>query len=99
MPALSALAVVARQLSEDYNGEAEDTSLDVFTPAGFMFFLLCCCIYCGCRERANRCLGCPEESVCGLASNADSEWCNSGCSILFGTVETAKNEVTSKVRV
>ena len=100
MPALSALIDVARQLSEDYKAEdEEDTSPDMFTPAGFMLLVICCCFYCGCRERANRCLGCPEDSICGLAANADSEWCNSGCSILFGTVEATKNEVTSRVRV
>ena len=99
MPALSALIDVARQLSERHNADEEDTSPDLVTPAGFMFLVLCCCFYCGCRERANRYLGCPEDSMCGLGSDGDSEWCNSGCSILFGTAEATKNEVTSRVRV
>ena len=99
MPALSALIDVVRQLSEEYNEEEEDTSPDLFTPAGFMFLVLCCCFYCGCRERANRYLGCPEDSICGLSADGDSEWCSSGCSIFFGTVEATKTEVNSRVRV
>ena len=100
MPAAHpALIDVVRQLSEEYNEDEEDTSPDLFTPAGFMFLVLCCCFYCGCRERANRYLGCPEDSVCGLSADGDSEWCKSSFSIFFGAVEATKTEVNSRVRV
>jgi hypothetical protein len=99
MPALSALIDVARQLSEEFSDDEEDTSADLFGPGGFMFLVLCFCFYCGCRERVNQCMGCPEDSCCGLGSGGDSEWINSACSICIGTVETTKNEVDSRVRV
>ena len=98
MPAPWAL-IAARQLSEDF--EEEDTSTDLTIPAGFMFILICCCIYCGCRERMNAVLGCPEDSYCGIGSEQSGEACGSGCSIIFGTLEefSSKDEVTGRVRV
>ena len=98
MPVLSALVGAARHLSEDYNEEEEETALDLTIPAGFMFILLCSCVYCGCRERANRCLGCPEDSLCGVGSGQDGELCGSGCSILIGTIESTRG-AASRVRV
>ena len=101
MPALSALIDVARQLSEseEFSDEEEDTSGDVYGPGGFMFLILCFCVYCSCRERVNQCIGCPEDSCCGMYGGGDSEWINSACSICIGVGEEAKAEVESRVRV
>ena len=101
MPGLSALIDVARQLSEseEFSDEEEDTSGDVYGPGGFMFLILCFCVYCSCRERVNQCIGCPEDSCCGMYGGGDSEWINSACSICIGVGEEAKAEVESRVRV
>ena len=99
MQALSALIDVARQLSEEFSDEEEDTSGDVYGPGGFMFLILCFCVYCSCRERVNQCIGCPEDSCCGMHGGGDSEWINSACSICIGVGEEAKAEVESRVRV
>ena len=86
---LSALAidVTARHLSEEYSDDEDSgvgSGLGMFV--GIVVLLLCCCFYCACRESANRFIGCPEASYCGLGSDQDSEVCGSACGLVFGTV-------------
>jgi len=100
MPALSALIDVARQLSEE-----EDTSTDLYSIAGCVFLVLCFCFYCGCRKRVNACMGCAEDSVCGLGSEGDSSGWSSTCSICMVMAQDddlhrqVKNEIDSRIPV
>ena len=100
MPALSALIDVARQLSEE-----EDTSNELYSIAGCVFLVLCFCFYCGCRKRVNACMGCAEDSVCGLGSEGDSSGWSSTCSICMVMAQDddlhrqVKNEIDSRIPV
>ena len=87
-----------RRLTEEE--DEEDTSADYSVPAGMFIMVLWCCAYCLWREKANRMLGCPEDSYCGLSTNGDSdEICGNCCTTGAALAEDAKATVGNRVRV
>ena len=90
--------VSLRRLTEEE--DEEDTSADYSVPAGMFIMVLWCCAYCLWREKANRMLGCPEDSYCGLSTNGDSdEICGNCCTTGAALAEDAKATVGNRVRV